>query len=209
MKSMSQLAVLTRRWSPATMKLGPFQEVILESSSVEELKEKVCCLHWRSWAHYPLVLLANKTNWQLNVIHSLFLQLSEMSDIPLENLEFAKVRASLATKRLLRLFLSTWSFYSELIFHLLISNHRVEERFLVTYPCWRFTRTWTGIPKCRLSTCGLCTYATTEPWSFTGETWSRAAWQGDVLSVMLDCRKTQSNLSGKLKTSLNCWFLID
>uniref|UniRef100_A0AAX7U840 Ubiquitin carboxyl-terminal hydrolase 47 n=1 Tax=Astatotilapia calliptera TaxID=8154 RepID=A0AAX7U840_ASTCA len=42
MKSMSQLAVLTRRWSPSTMKLGPFQEVILESSSVEELKEKVC-----------------------------------------------------------------------------------------------------------------------------------------------------------------------
>uniref|UniRef100_A0A8C7Y406 Ubiquitin carboxyl-terminal hydrolase 47 n=1 Tax=Oryzias sinensis TaxID=183150 RepID=A0A8C7Y406_9TELE len=41
MKSMSQLAVLTRRWSPSTMKLGPFQEVILESSSVEELKEKV------------------------------------------------------------------------------------------------------------------------------------------------------------------------
>lgn len=27
------------------MKLGPFQEVILESSSVEELKEKVCLLH--------------------------------------------------------------------------------------------------------------------------------------------------------------------
>uniref|UniRef100_A0A8C7XZB5 Ubiquitin carboxyl-terminal hydrolase 47 n=1 Tax=Oryzias sinensis TaxID=183150 RepID=A0A8C7XZB5_9TELE len=41
MKSMSQLAVLTRRWSPSTMKLGPFQEVILESSSVEELKEKL------------------------------------------------------------------------------------------------------------------------------------------------------------------------
>ncbi|XP_072321546.1 ubiquitin carboxyl-terminal hydrolase 47 isoform X2 [Eucyclogobius newberryi] len=41
MKSMSQLAVLTRRWSPATMKLGSFQEVILESSSVEELKEKL------------------------------------------------------------------------------------------------------------------------------------------------------------------------
>ncbi|TKS70173.1 Ubiquitin carboxyl-terminal hydrolase 47 [Collichthys lucidus] len=60
MKSMSQLAVLTRRWSPATMKLGPFQEVILESSSVEELKEK----------------------------------LSEMSDIPLENLEFAKGRGT-------------------------------------------------------------------------------------------------------------------
>uniref|UniRef100_A0A3B4VN34 Ubiquitin carboxyl-terminal hydrolase 47 n=1 Tax=Seriola dumerili TaxID=41447 RepID=A0A3B4VN34_SERDU len=60
MKSMSQLAILTRRWSPATMKLGPFQEVILESSSVEELKEK----------------------------------LSEMSGIPLENLEFAKGRGT-------------------------------------------------------------------------------------------------------------------
>uniref|UniRef100_A0A672IF71 Ubiquitin carboxyl-terminal hydrolase 47 n=1 Tax=Salarias fasciatus TaxID=181472 RepID=A0A672IF71_SALFA len=60
MKSMSQLAVLTRRWNPSTMKLGPFQEVILESSSVEELKEK----------------------------------LSEMSDIPLENLEFAKGRGT-------------------------------------------------------------------------------------------------------------------
>lgn len=42
---MSQLAVLTRRWSPATMKLGPFEEVILESSSVEELKEKVCHIY--------------------------------------------------------------------------------------------------------------------------------------------------------------------
>lgn len=42
MKSMSQLAVLTRRWSPAHMRLEPFQEVVLESSSVEELKEKVC-----------------------------------------------------------------------------------------------------------------------------------------------------------------------
>lgn len=41
MKSMSQLAILTRRWNPATMKLGPFQEVILESSRVDELKEKV------------------------------------------------------------------------------------------------------------------------------------------------------------------------
>uniref|UniRef100_A0A668VF56 Ubiquitin carboxyl-terminal hydrolase 47 n=1 Tax=Oreochromis aureus TaxID=47969 RepID=A0A668VF56_OREAU len=60
MKSMSQLAVLTRRWSPSTMKLGPFQEVILESSSVEELKEK----------------------------------LSEISGIPLENLEFAKGRGT-------------------------------------------------------------------------------------------------------------------
>lgn len=41
MKSMSQLAVLTRRWCPAQMKLEPFREVVLESSSVEELKEKV------------------------------------------------------------------------------------------------------------------------------------------------------------------------
>uniref|UniRef100_A0A8C5HBE9 Ubiquitin carboxyl-terminal hydrolase 47 n=1 Tax=Gouania willdenowi TaxID=441366 RepID=A0A8C5HBE9_GOUWI len=60
MKSMSQLAVLTRRWNPATMKLGPFQEVILESSGVEELKEK----------------------------------LSEISGIPLDNLDFAKGRGT-------------------------------------------------------------------------------------------------------------------
>ncbi|XP_026868711.2 ubiquitin carboxyl-terminal hydrolase 47 isoform X3 [Electrophorus electricus] len=60
MKSMSQLAVLTRRWRPQQMKLEPFHEVMLESSSVEELKEK----------------------------------LSEMSGIPLENLEFAKGRGT-------------------------------------------------------------------------------------------------------------------
>ncbi|KAK7175788.1 hypothetical protein R3I93_000144 [Phoxinus phoxinus] len=60
MKSMSQLAVLTRRWCPAQMKLESFREVVLESSSVEELKEK----------------------------------LSEMSGIPLENLEFAKGRGT-------------------------------------------------------------------------------------------------------------------
>uniref|UniRef100_A0AAY4BHH6 Ubiquitin carboxyl-terminal hydrolase 47 n=1 Tax=Denticeps clupeoides TaxID=299321 RepID=A0AAY4BHH6_9TELE len=41
MKSMSHLAVLTRRWCPSQMKLEPFQEVVLESSSVEELKEKL------------------------------------------------------------------------------------------------------------------------------------------------------------------------
>uniref|UniRef100_A0A673MH88 Ubiquitin carboxyl-terminal hydrolase 47 n=1 Tax=Sinocyclocheilus rhinocerous TaxID=307959 RepID=A0A673MH88_9TELE len=36
MKSMSQLAVLTRRWCPAQMNLEAFREVVLESSSVEE-----------------------------------------------------------------------------------------------------------------------------------------------------------------------------
>lgn len=69
MKSMSQLAVMSRRWSPATMKLGPFQEVILESSSVEELKEKVTCiLTWHVmycftiWKHCSLTHL-------LTIIH--------------------------------------------------------------------------------------------------------------------------------------------
>ncbi|XP_060033140.1 ubiquitin carboxyl-terminal hydrolase 47 isoform X2 [Erinaceus europaeus] len=42
MKSMAQLAVLSRRWRPSEMKLDPFQEVVLESSSVEELREKLC-----------------------------------------------------------------------------------------------------------------------------------------------------------------------
>ncbi|XP_066495336.1 ubiquitin carboxyl-terminal hydrolase 47 isoform X1 [Tiliqua scincoides] len=41
MKSMSQLAVLSRKWRPSEMKLDPFQEVVLESSSVDELKEKL------------------------------------------------------------------------------------------------------------------------------------------------------------------------
>ncbi|XP_029438913.1 ubiquitin carboxyl-terminal hydrolase 47 isoform X1 [Rhinatrema bivittatum] len=41
MKSMSQLAVLSRRWRPSEMKLDPFQEVVLESSSADELKEKL------------------------------------------------------------------------------------------------------------------------------------------------------------------------
>ncbi|XP_043938661.1 ubiquitin carboxyl-terminal hydrolase 47 [Protopterus annectens] len=60
MKSMSQLAVLTKRWWPSKMKLDCFQEVVLESSSVDELKEK----------------------------------LSEGSEIPLENIEFAKGRGT-------------------------------------------------------------------------------------------------------------------
>ncbi|XP_019332349.1 ubiquitin carboxyl-terminal hydrolase 47 isoform X6 [Alligator mississippiensis] len=60
MKSMSQLAVLSRRWRPSAMKLDSFQEVVLESSSVDELKEK----------------------------------LSEISGIPLENIEFAKGRGT-------------------------------------------------------------------------------------------------------------------
>ncbi|XP_077482778.1 ubiquitin carboxyl-terminal hydrolase 47 [Stigmatopora argus] len=60
MKSMSQLAVLTRRWNASSMTLGSFQEVILETSNVDELKEK----------------------------------LSEMSEIPLEKLEFAKGRGT-------------------------------------------------------------------------------------------------------------------
>lgn len=34
------------------MKLGPFQEVILESSSVEELKEKVCLCYLHSLPHH-------------------------------------------------------------------------------------------------------------------------------------------------------------
>ncbi|XP_077568912.1 ubiquitin carboxyl-terminal hydrolase 47 [Stigmatopora nigra] len=60
MKSMSQLAVLTRRWNASSMTLGTFQEVILETSNVDELKEK----------------------------------LSEMSEISLEKLEFAKGRGT-------------------------------------------------------------------------------------------------------------------
>ncbi|XP_070619125.1 ubiquitin carboxyl-terminal hydrolase 47 isoform X2 [Erythrolamprus reginae] len=44
MISMSQLAVLSRRWRPSEMKLDTFQEVVLETSSVDELKEKLCAI---------------------------------------------------------------------------------------------------------------------------------------------------------------------
>uniref|UniRef100_A0A8C2DJY2 Ubiquitin carboxyl-terminal hydrolase 47 n=1 Tax=Cyprinus carpio TaxID=7962 RepID=A0A8C2DJY2_CYPCA len=57
MKSMSQLAVLTRRWCPAQMKLEAFREVVLESSSVEELKEKVYALPSCSATDLILLLL--------------------------------------------------------------------------------------------------------------------------------------------------------
>uniref|UniRef100_A0A673MKH2 Ubiquitin carboxyl-terminal hydrolase 47 n=1 Tax=Sinocyclocheilus rhinocerous TaxID=307959 RepID=A0A673MKH2_9TELE len=42
MKSMSQLAVLTRRWCPAQMNLEAFREVVLESSSVEDFRCPSC-----------------------------------------------------------------------------------------------------------------------------------------------------------------------
>ncbi|ELV11214.1 Ubiquitin carboxyl-terminal hydrolase 47 [Tupaia chinensis] len=51
---------IDRRWRPSEMKLDPFQEVVLESSSVDELREK----------------------------------LSEISGIPLEDIEFAKGRGT-------------------------------------------------------------------------------------------------------------------
>lgn len=56
MKSMSQLAVLSRRWRPSEMKLDSFQEVVLESSSVEELKEKVKCVTSFLWYQRALLM---------------------------------------------------------------------------------------------------------------------------------------------------------
>ncbi|MEE6498809.1 hypothetical protein FKM82_003239 [Ascaphus truei] len=60
MKSMTQLSLLTKRWRPSQLTLDPFQEIVLESASVDELKEKLC----------------------------------EVSDLSLENLEFAKGRGT-------------------------------------------------------------------------------------------------------------------
>lgn len=65
MKSMSQLAVLSRRWRPSEMKLDSFQEVVLESSSVEELKEKVKCA---SFLWFPRALLMSSVGKQRDVI---------------------------------------------------------------------------------------------------------------------------------------------
>lgn len=131
MKSMSQLAVLTRRWCPAQMKLEAFREVVLESSSVEELKEKVCgirnvpdeCLE------FPIVI------WVF-ISYILFPQLSEMSGIPLENLEFAKVQQS---------FWIRFSWVSDALLAVPQTwvscfSYRDEELFLVTFQCWRSIR---------------------------------------------------------------------
>ncbi|XP_072288122.1 ubiquitin carboxyl-terminal hydrolase 47-like isoform X1 [Pyxicephalus adspersus] len=42
MKSMSQLSLFTKRWRPSQLKLDPFQEIILDTNNVEELREKIC-----------------------------------------------------------------------------------------------------------------------------------------------------------------------
>ncbi|KAM5137776.1 ubiquitin carboxyl-terminal hydrolase 47 isoform 4-T4 [Mantella aurantiaca] len=42
MKSMSQLSLLTKRWRPSQLSLDPFQEIVLETNSVDELREKMC-----------------------------------------------------------------------------------------------------------------------------------------------------------------------
>ncbi|KAM8940149.1 ubiquitin carboxyl-terminal hydrolase 47 isoform 2-T2 [Pelodytes ibericus] len=60
MKSISQLSILTKRWRPSDLKLDPFREIVLETNSVEEMREKIC----------------------------------EISNISLENLEFAKGRGT-------------------------------------------------------------------------------------------------------------------
>jgi hypothetical protein len=57
--STSQLVLFARHWCPSTMTLRPFQEVVLDTTNMSELKSKV----------------------------------SEMSDIPLENVQVAFVRS--------------------------------------------------------------------------------------------------------------------
>lgn len=44
MKSMQQLAVYVRRWWPSTYTLDAFQEIVLSTQSLEELKQKVMYL---------------------------------------------------------------------------------------------------------------------------------------------------------------------
>ncbi|XP_018115793.1 ubiquitin carboxyl-terminal hydrolase 47-like isoform X2 [Xenopus laevis] len=42
MKSMSQLSLFAKRWKPSELKLDPFTEIVLESNSVDELRDKIC-----------------------------------------------------------------------------------------------------------------------------------------------------------------------
>ncbi|XP_061169219.1 ubiquitin carboxyl-terminal hydrolase 47-like isoform X6 [Saccostrea echinata] len=60
MNTTSQLAIFVRRWRPSTYELDPFQEVILSSQTVDDLKEKI----------------------------------SEISGIPVEDIEYAKGRGT-------------------------------------------------------------------------------------------------------------------
>jgi ubiquitin carboxyl-terminal hydrolase 47 len=41
--SSDQLVLFVRRWCPSNLELQPFQEVLLDGSTVEELKTKVGC----------------------------------------------------------------------------------------------------------------------------------------------------------------------
>jgi len=70
MKSMSQLAVLSRRWRPSEMKLDSFQEVVLESSSVEELKEKVRCTNDVSFSWFLNALLVSSVGKHRGIVTS-------------------------------------------------------------------------------------------------------------------------------------------
>lgn len=87
------------------------------------------------------------------------LQLSELSSIPLEDLEFAKVMISLS-------YMVPYFLYNG--FTDKHSRYRAEEHFLVTYQCWKSIRIWTGTPRCRPLMCGLFTSVMMELWSSTG-----------------------------------------
>lgn len=41
MVSTSQLSIFVRRWKPSVYEFGPFEEIILNQQTLEELKEKV------------------------------------------------------------------------------------------------------------------------------------------------------------------------
>ena len=41
MTSSSQLAIYVRRWQPSKYELGPFQEVVIQEQTVDQLREKV------------------------------------------------------------------------------------------------------------------------------------------------------------------------
>lgn len=124
------------------MKLGPFQEVILESSRVEELKEKVCLCVQLQHCHFSI---DKWSKYHSSAMCFFFhLQLSEISNIPLENLDFAKVCEIPHTGHpvFLLMFLN-----DRLRIHL-SALYRVEEHFLVIFLCWRSTRIWTGTLRC-------------------------------------------------------------
>lgn len=85
----NQIVLFVRRWSPEKLQLEQFQEVVLDSDTVEELKNKVSRVR-----ESVLLERTDQRRRQRGDAHRSFFQLASMSDIPMEYINIAKGRGS-------------------------------------------------------------------------------------------------------------------